>query len=49
MQFKQAFIKNVDTLVAKSVEIITAYEEGKISEESLGHEEVNYLYNILGL
>ena len=49
MQFKPAFIKHVDTLVAKSVEVITAQEEGKISEEVFGHDEVNYLYNVLGL
>lgn len=49
MQFKPAFIKHVDTLVAKSIEVIIAYESSKISEEVFGHDEVNYLYNILGL
>ena len=49
MQFKPAFVSHADLVITKTIAIITAQEDGKISGEVLGHDEVNSLYNTLGV
>ena len=47
MQFKPAFVKHVDLIVTRSIEVIEASELNH--DEALGHEETNYIYSVLGI
>lgn len=47
MQFKPALIKLVDDIVKRVIEVIEVAEAQP--EAFLGHDEVGYLYSVLGI
>ena len=48
-KFCSSFNQHYEVILDNAVKVIQACANGQISEESLGHEEVRYLYGILSV